>query len=161
MCDVRRAAAWLAARPGVDPERLGIAGVSLGGIVGSVAAAVDPSLKQAALLLAGATWPDPLGKSPEPEAAKAGKPEDQLRRTPGRPRSLCRPFDPLTHGQRLQGKKVLMFAGRADEVIPPDCSKALWEVAGRPAIEWLDCGHYSAAGLLLPAFRRTVDFFAD
>ncbi|MFO0961241.1 MAG: alpha/beta hydrolase, partial [Isosphaeraceae bacterium] len=161
ICDVRRAAAWLAARPGVDPERLGIAGVSLGGIVGSVAAAVDPSLKQAALLLAGGDRARILWEMPEPEAAKARQAWINSGRTRADLENLCRPFDPLTHGQRLQGKKVLMFAGRADEVIPPDCSKALWEVAGRPAIEWLDCGHYSAAGLLLPAFRRTVDFFAD
>lgn len=161
ICDVRRAAAWLAKRPGVDPDRLGIAGISLGGIVGSVAAAVDPSLNHAALLLAGGDLARILWEMPESEAARARQSWIDSGRTLADLEKLCRPYDPLTHAARLQGKKVLMFAGRADEVVPPACSKALWEKAGRPEIEWLDCGHYSAAGLLLPAFRRTVDFFAD
>src|ERR1700733_11142550 len=37
ICDVRRAAAWLAGRPEVDPQRLGATGISLGGIVSSIA----------------------------------------------------------------------------------------------------------------------------
>src|SRR5262249_50679618 len=36
ICDVRRAAAWLAAREEIDPRRLGVAGISLGGIVPSI-----------------------------------------------------------------------------------------------------------------------------
>src|SRR5690242_11065132 len=35
VCDVRRAAAWLAGRAEVDPARLGVTGISLGGIVAS------------------------------------------------------------------------------------------------------------------------------
>jgi hypothetical protein len=56
---------------------------------------------------------------------------------------------------------VMMIAGNVDEVIPPASARALWVAAGKPPITWLDCGHYSAAGYLLPALRRTVDFFAD
>jgi hypothetical protein len=52
------------------------------------------------------------------------------------------------------------MAGNVDEVIPPASAKALWDRAGRPPIRWLDCGHYSAAGFLLPAIRETVEFFA-
>ena len=39
ICDVRRAAAWLASRPEVDSGKLGVTGISLGGIVSSVALA--------------------------------------------------------------------------------------------------------------------------
>ncbi len=54
-----------------------------------------------------------------------------------------------------------MMAGKTDEVIPPDATRALWNAAGRPPITWFDCGHYSAVGFLLPGIRRTVDFFAE
>ena len=62
VCDVRRAAVWLAARPDVDPERLGVSGISLGGIVSALAAAVDPAIREGAFLLAGGDLStDPLG----------------------------------------------------------------------------------------------------
>src|SRR5262249_58518183 len=53
ICDVRRAAAWLASREDIDPARLGVSGISLGGIVSSIVVAVDPSITEGAFLLAG------------------------------------------------------------------------------------------------------------
>ena len=54
----------------------------------------------------------------------------------------------------------MMIAGKVDEVVPPASTLLLWEAAGRPAIHWCDCGHYSAVGYLLPGIRQTVEFFA-
>ena len=41
ICDVRRAATWLAGREAVDAGKLGVAGIRLGGIVAAVTTAVD------------------------------------------------------------------------------------------------------------------------
>lgn len=159
VCDVRRAAAWLASRPEVDPEKLGVTGVSLGGIVASVAASVDPTLNRAALILAGGDLARVMWEMPEAARHRAawlasGRTFEDLR-------ALTLPFDPLTYAGRLAvGKRVLMVAGNVDEVIPPASARALWEAAGRPPITWYDCGHYSAAGVLLPAVRQAVEFFA-
>ena len=158
VCDVRRGAAWLAGRPEVDPEKLGVTGVSLGGIVSSVAAAVDPTLNRAAFILAGGDLASILWEMTEGAKYRAlwlasGRTFADLQATTA-------PFDPLTYAPRLKGKRVLMIAGRVDEVIPPRSASALWEAAGRPKIVWYDCGHYSAVGFLLPAVRETVDFFA-
>ena len=65
VCDVRRAVAWLASRPEIDPNRLGVTGISLGGIVSSVAAAVDPTLNRGAFLLAGGDLAQILWEMPE------------------------------------------------------------------------------------------------
>lgn len=159
ICDVRRAAAWLASRPEVDPQRLGVAGISLGGIVSSVAAAVDPSINRAALLLAGGDLAEILWTMPE--AARYREQWIASGRTKADLDALTRPYDPLTYAHRLPGKHLLMIAGATDEVVPPSCVKALWKAAGRPTLHWLDCGHYSAAGFLLPAVRQTVAFFAN
>ena len=51
--DIRRAAAWLAAREEIDPARLGITGISLGGIVGALAATAEPRFHSVCLILAG------------------------------------------------------------------------------------------------------------
>lgn len=159
ICDVRRAAVWLATRPEIDRSRIGVAGISLGGIVSSIAAAVDPTLNQAALLLAGGDLAHVLWTMPE--AARYRDLWVESGRTKQDLEVLTRPFDPLTYAHRLPGKRLLMFAGATDEVIPPPCVKALWRAAGEPPLRWLDCGHYSAAGFLLPAIRQTVAFFAQ
>ena len=158
VCDVRRAAAWLAGRPEVDPKQLGVTGISLGGIVASLAAAIDPTINQAALLLAGGDLARILWEMPE--AAKYRDLWLKSGRTQADFKTVTAPFDPLTYAHRLVGKRLFMMAGNVDEVIPPASAKVLWEAAGRPRIQWLDCGHYSAAGFLLPAIRETVDFFA-
>jgi dienelactone hydrolase len=158
ICDVRRAAAWLASRPEIDPDRLGITGISLGGIVAAVAAAVDPTLDRVALLLAGGDLARILWEMPE--AARYRALWIESGRTLADLRALTDPYDPLTHAHRLAGKRVLMIAGNSDDVVPPSCTRALWIAAGRPPIIWYDCGHYSALAYLLPAVRKTVEFFA-
>jgi dienelactone hydrolase len=158
ICDVRRAGAWLAARPEVDPAKLGVAGISLGGIVAAVSVAVDPALNRGALLLAGGNLADILWEMPEALVFR------QAWLASGRTKAdlavLTDPYDPMSYARRLVGKRLMMVAGKVDEVIPPASAQALWDAAGRPPIRWYDCGHYSSAGFLLPAFRDTVDFFA-
>jgi Alpha/beta hydrolase domain containing 18 len=159
VCDVRRAVSWLQSRPDVDGTRLAVAGISLGGIVSSVAAAVDPAIERAVFLLAGGDLSVILWEIPE--AAPFRKLWLDSGRTQLDLKVLTDPFDPLTYAKRLVGKRVLMIAGKVDEVVPPSSTVALWEAAGRPPIHWYDCGHYSSIGFLLPGIRRTVDFLAS
>jgi dienelactone hydrolase len=158
VCDVRRAIAWLAAQPENDGERLGVTGISLGGIVSALAAEMEPTVSSAGLLLAGGDLATILWTMPEAEEYRrrweaAGKTKVELA-------ALVEPFDPLRYAERLKGKRVLMLNASADEVVPPECSRRLWEAAGEPRIEWFDCGHYSAAAYLLPATRKLAEFFA-
>lgn len=158
VCDVRRASIWLSRCPEVDASRLGATGISLGGIVSSIAVAVDPEIQQGAFLLAGGDlasilWTMPEARNFRARWVESGRTLDELR-------VLSRPYDPLTYAEGLRSKRVFMMAGNVDEVIPPSCARALWEAAGRPPIRWCDCGHYSAAGYILPGIRQTVDFFA-
>jgi hypothetical protein len=126
--------------------------------VSAVAAAVDPAIKDGAFLLAGGDLTKVLWEMPE--GAKFRELWIQSGRTREDLRALAEPFDPLTYAHGLLGKRVFMMAGKVDEVIPASSALALWEAAGRPEIEWYDCGHYSSVGFLLPGIRRTVDFFA-
>ena len=159
--DIRRAACWLASRPEVDPARLGVTGISLGGITSALAAAVDPTLNRSVILFAGGQLDEILWTMDEPDARRYRQAWLASGRTQADLKVITTPLDPLTYADRLVGKKILMMAGKVDEVIPPACTVALWEKAGRPPIRWLDCGHYSAAGFLLPGFREAVAFFAE
>ena len=51
--DIRRTIDLLASRPEINPERIGIAGISLGGIIAATAAGAEPRLCRAGLILAG------------------------------------------------------------------------------------------------------------
>jgi dienelactone hydrolase len=157
--DVRRAACWLAARPAVESRRIGVAGISLGGIVAALAAAIDPGIKQGAFLLAGGDLSKILWEIPESAPYRAAW--IAAGRTRADLKALTDPFDPLTYADRLLGKRLLFIAGKVDEVVSPASTLVLWEAAGRPSIRWYDCGHYSAVGYLLPGIRQTVDFFAS
>jgi dienelactone hydrolase len=158
VCDVRRAITWLASRPEVDADRLGVTGISLGGIVSSVVAAVDPAVSQGTFIMAGGNVARILWEMPE--AAPFRKQWEKSGKGLAELESLTRPYDPLTYADRLKTKRILMFGANVDEVIPPDCTTALWEKAGRPPIRWYDCGHYSAIGFLMPAIRVTAEFLA-
>lgn len=158
VCDVRRAAAWLRARPEIESARVAVTGISLGGIVSALTASVDPDIPRAALVLAGGGLGEILWSMPEAEKFRGVW--RLLGRTQGDLIALTRPLDPLTYASGLQGKAVLMLNGNVDEVIPPGAAQALWNEAGQPTIEWFDCGHYSAVGYLLSAVRRTVGFLA-
>lgn len=160
VCDVRRAAAWLASRPEVDPGKLGVTGISLGGITSALAAAVDPALNRGVFLLAGGKLDQILWEMDEPDARRYRQQWLASGRTQGDLKALTEPLDPLTYADRLASKRVLFMAANVDEVVPPASARALWEAAGKPPIRWFDCGHYSAVGFLLPAIREAVDFFA-
>ncbi len=158
VCDVRRGLCWLAGRPNVDTSRLGVAGISLGGIVASIAVAVDPAAREGVFLLAGGDLSRILWEMPE--SAKFRQAWELSGRTIRDLKALTDPFDPLTYAGRLAGKRLMMIAGNVDEVVPTASTLALWNAAGRPPIHWYDCGHYSAIGYLLPGIRQTVEFLA-
>ena len=86
--DIRRATAWLGAREEVDGERLGIFGISLGGITGALAATAEPRLNNVCLLLAGGdisqlAWERPkLGPSATAGWLKAERESSSSRRSP-------------------------------------------------------------------------------
>jgi dienelactone hydrolase len=158
--DVRRAATWLATRPEVDPGKLGVTGISLGGITSALAAAVDPAIGRGAFLLAGGGLDQILWEMDEPEARHYRQQWLASGRSKADLKALTQPLDPLTYADRLVGKRILLMAANVDEVVPASSARALWEASGKPPIRWFDCGHYSAAGYLLPGIREAVDFFA-
>ena len=99
---MRRAAVWLAARPDVDRSGIGVSGISLGGIVSSLAAAVDPAIREGAFLLAGGDlasilWEMPEGAAYRKQWIESGRTKQDLK-------TLTDPFDPLDLCRRPEGQ---------------------------------------------------------
>jgi dienelactone hydrolase len=139
--DCRVAAAWLAQRPEVDAERLGMVGTSLGSFLSALTSANEPRIKSVCLLLGGGGLVDAYSDHP-----KAKPVTDVIDALGGKNfvKKLIAPVDPITYAEQLKGKRVLLIAAKNDEIVPPKAAQQLWEATGKPRIVWLDAGHITA-----------------
>ena len=154
--DIRRAKAILAARPEVDAKRIGITGVSLGGIMTALAAGVDGEFDRVVPILAGGDLATLIFHTRETrrvcEAFQA-RGYDRAKVA-----ELMAPVEPTHFAARIDPKTCLMINGDHDEVIPKACTLDLWKAAEKPTLLWLPSGHYSAAWYLPTIKQTTIDF---
>lgn len=151
--DIRRAVAWLRARPEIDDDDLGITGISLGGLMSTIGAAAEPRIRKAGIQLAGGNLAIAFWDNPRPESSEL---RDEYIRTGGSRDSFIKalvPIEPTTYGHLLRDRHILMLAARKDEIFPESSTIALWKSIGEPEIIWLeDAGHYTS---MLYIFRET------
>lgn len=163
--DIRRAVAWLRARPEIDDEDLGVTGISLGGLMSSLSAAGEPRIRKVGIQLAGGHLAQTIWDTPIKEVAKETSAfRAEWERIGGTRETFIealKPIDPVTHGHLLRGRRVLMLAARQDEIFPESSTLALWESIGKePQIVWLDdAGHYTAILYILRETERLGEFF--
>jgi len=166
LADCRRTIDVLAARPEVDPNKISLAGISLGGIVGASAAGADPRVHRAAFILAGGDLLRIISHCRE------ARPLHQfLQSLPPAERQkmeqALHEIDPLRYApdlrQRAQAGRVLMVNADQDEVIPRPCTEKLAAALGMAdRVIWLHgLGHYTAIAALPETLERTVAFFAQ
>lgn len=166
LADVKRTVDVLASRPEVDGQRIGITGISLGGIVAATAAERDPRLHRAALILAGGDLHAIVHHARETRELS-----DLIRRLSQEQRTeveaVIDSVDPLTRAGQLRDRavqgQVLMVNAAEDEVIPPACTRKLSDRLGiADRVVWLDgLGHYTALAELPRIMQMTADFFAQ
>ena len=149
--DVRCAVAWLADRPEINAERLGLAGTSLGSLVGAVVAANEPRIKNVCLMLGGGGLVDAYYDHP---LAKQYLPLVELAGGKVAVKALIDPVDPLTYAKNLKEKNLLMVCAARDDIVPPKAAKALWEATGKQKIVWLDSTHVGAGLHMMTMFRE-------
>lgn len=155
--DIRRATAWLADRPEVDPSQLGIFGISLGGITAALSLALEPRLSHGCLLLAGGDIAQVGWEAPELKAVRASwEAQGGTRETF---QAVLQQIDPVTYAAAARGKRILMLNATEDEVIPRRCTLALWEALGQPKLVWYSGGHYSVIRHLPRALVQVAAFF--
>jgi dienelactone hydrolase len=162
--DVLEGIHWLSAQPAVDHERIGIVGISMGALIGSVAAGVDSRIRAGVFILGGGDLAGILFSSREPTIVSIRKrieEEEDLTREEliaetGR---RLRNVDPLTYANRLDPNRILMINAYFDHVIKRRFGTALWEAAGEPLMVMLPTGHYSAGLFFDYAQRRMLAHF--
>lgn len=158
--DVRNAVTWLAQRPDIDPDRIGVVGSSLGGSVAIMAVADDPRVK---VCVAGC----PLGKGDSPmrlqydteekfaafmmKVAEKKKTGEKLQRfeivfipenlrgflPPGTPMEFSTEtvdgflaMNPMEAVKRIAPRPLFIIHAKDDHVVPADDARMLAQQAG-------------------------------
>jgi dienelactone hydrolase len=155
--DLRRATAWMAARKEIDPDRLGILGTSLGSFMAALTAEMEPRLGRVAVLLGGGGFVDAFYDDPRVRLLRTvwelcGGSRAEVAR-------LIAPVDPITCAANLKDRKLLILAGKRDEIVPPCMAEALWRATGKQRLIWFDCSHYGAIAYIVPAMKIVVSHF--
>lgn len=164
--DIRRTVDLLASRPEINPDRIGITGISLGGITAATAAGAEPRLYRASLMLAGGDLLQII------RHARETRPLSQMiDKLPAQEQAEVEAkiaeVDPLRFAPALRDRardgRVLMINAGDDEVIPRPCTEKLAQALGiADRVAWFEgLGHYTAMVELPRALRMTADFFAQ
>ena len=158
--DVRRGLDFLATRPDISKAHLGLAGISLGAIIGTVAAGVDPRIKATALISGGGDWGLILKTLSANHTEVGGRSTANLKGIDWDQISvLMAPEDPLTFAPHIAPRALLMLGGRKDTTIVVPAQQELYEAARDPkAIQWFaQYGHVPPPEVVYPALQK---FFA-
>ncbi len=157
--DVRRAKSILASRSETDPRLLGITGVSLGGIITSLAAGVDGEFDRVVPILAGGDLTEVVFcNSRETRRIR----ELMQRKNIGREQftGIIAPVEPTNFASRIDAKRCLMINARLDEVIPRAATDSLYKAIGQPRQFWTPLGHYTSALYLPLILQSATDFLS-
>ena len=138
--DNRRALDWLQSRPDIDPTRMGVAGISLGGILAPLIAGVDHRARVLVTIVGGGDVSDLVYDSfitygLRPSLLYHGVTFDSIKRdyTNIEPTNRLAGFDP---------KNALLFNGRFDVFVNPKQAHHLAKALGGAPIVWINTGHY-------------------
>ncbi|GIW72966.1 MAG: hypothetical protein KatS3mg102_2508 [Planctomycetota bacterium] len=160
---VRRTLDLLLARPEVDPERVGLVGVSLGAIGGTVLLAVERRLGPGVLMMGGGDLPGMIAHSLEDSVRRLRvrlmdeRGLDSLQALQAELRREIT-LDPLLFAPHVGARRVLQILTTRDNKVPTRYQWRLWEALGRPAALALPSGHYTAIVFWGTAERAMLDF---
>lgn len=161
--DIRRVVDWIETRPELAGQPVGILGISMGAFKSLMAAAVEPRIKAAVIMLAGGNLPQIFARSQEKrivEKRRRYMADNQLD-TEGFYQRMKQAItlDPLNLAPFMDASKFLLLLACFDRVIPYETGQALRQKMGGPRTHYLFSGHYTAVLYLPWAKHLSLGFF--
>ena len=157
--DIRSSMDWLQERPEVDASRIGVVGISLGGILVHLAMGVEQRFSVGVSILGGGDVAQLMWSSPI--MARVRRVLDEQGITLPQLRERVRVIEPLTYARLNRPRHVLMIAGRYDPVVPSYAVAAMWRALDKPPIIWLNTGHYGGLLVRSQLFTVTTDYLLN
>lgn len=155
--DVSRAIDWLETQPSIDSKRIGLFGISLGAIRGTLVMAMDKRIRAGVLGLGGGDLPYILTHSSEKRLVAArdkilARNNLTLEEGEARLRESIT-YDPIALAPSVDPERVMMVIAAWDTVIPPKKSWELRRKLGNPEAIELWSGHYTSV-IHIPYLRQ-------
>lgn len=154
-----RAVTYLATRPEVDPQRIGMTGISAGGLMTWIANGVDDRLAAAYPIMATGDWPRSL---------QAGSwflafPLGEAGLAPDSPPALAfeQYLDPIHYADR-QHAPVMLINGAQDEFFPITTTRSTYEAVRAPEkrlevmYDW-DHGYFASSSRQYDTYNNTLN----
>lgn len=156
IADVRRARDVAAVLPGVDTDRIGVQGTSLGGFVTSTVAGLDGGFDRVFILLAGGQL-DQVVINGKKDAAKIRQQLEALGISDAQITDLARPIEPLRLAHRIDPRRTWLYNGMFDDVVPRSSSYALAKAARLPESHHVElpANHYTGI-IFLPVVLQQI-----
>ncbi|UCD72338.1 MAG: hypothetical protein JSW70_04915 [Syntrophobacterales bacterium] len=136
-------------------ERIGLLGISLGGMIAHVVMGLEDLDFGITLLTggnsAGIVWESIATRDVKKQIKRAGITREELSQ-------IWAVIDPARLAGHNRVKRILMINGLYDQVIPPKFTIQLRESLGRPPIHWYPCAHISFF-LFLKGIVRDITHF--
>lgn len=142
--DQRRAVDWLSMRPEVDPTAISIAGISLGGIVGSLTYKVEPRIRNGVFVVAGSGVDGIVENSDLSVIAVFRQAAKVKLLNPQKFVDALQIVDPINVPD-LYPRPVLMMNATNDVIIAPTEALRLYNTLGHADQIWTNGNHYFPA----------------
>jgi pimeloyl-ACP methyl ester carboxylesterase len=124
---------------------VGLLGLSLGGYLSSLMAGLTPDLAFVIPMVPPACMGDLAWRFFSRSRHYRGSPSPAFSRE--ELRAAYRVHSPLSYPRRVDKRRILILAGRGDQIVPPEHPHALWQHWEEPEICWFSGSH-------LAPFRR-------
>ena len=146
--DHKQAIDWIESRPELDASRIGVFGVSMGGIKSALISALDQRIAASVIALAGGDIPyilthtdeENIKKEREAVLAEKGITIEELQQELSN-QIEC---DPINYAQYIDASKTLMILAVFDNTVPFHKGVELKEKIGDPETIYLFSGHHSS-----------------
>ena len=161
--DHRQVVDWFETRPELDANKLGIFGVSMGGIKGAILIGLESRIKAAALGLTGGDLPFIISHTTEAGLVRRREQELKDRNmTVEQSEQQLREIitcDPMTYAGFVDPHKVMLVLANNDTVVPIAKGIELKEKMNNPETIFIPGGHYTAV-LAIPYIKsQSMSFF--
>lgn len=157
------AANYLRTRPDVDPERLGVLGVSMGAATALLAAEADPGIKA---IVSDSSYADLFGMVKPGIGAFVGPRAVMVAPLIVRYAELMvgmrsAAVRPDLAAETLGDRALFVIHGDSDPLTDPNSAQRLYEAASGPKELWIvpDCGHAYAPVVAPDEYKRRVNEF--
>ncbi len=152
---------WLGERPDVDPKRIGVVGVSIGGFLAHLLMGEDSRIRSGVTFVAGGDVAGLLWKSIAGVAQSARRVLQRAGITRDETERRLAKVEPTRYADCNAPRSILMVNGTEDLIVPRSCATAMIRALHNPATLWLPTNHFGIVLLPDRLYRLTRDFLGE